>query len=76
MIPEAAFPCKVNRLMAPQSGYIRMPVFNPSCCTYAVGGVQMALKAADLGHLTSSVDVHKQWVARLEEVRSWVRSHP
>ena len=32
----------------------------------------MALKAADLGHLTSSTDVHKQWVARLEEVRTWV----
>ena len=31
--------------------------------------LQMALKSADLGHLTSSLEVHKKWVARLEEVR-------
>jgi hypothetical protein len=30
----------------------------------------MALKCSDLGHLTSAWEVHKQWVARLEEVRS------
>ena len=30
--------------------------------------LQIALKCSDLGHLTSSVEVHKQWVARLEEV--------
>ena len=32
--------------------------------------IQLALKCSDLGHLTSSIEVHKQWVARLEEVRS------
>ena len=31
---------------------------------------QVALKCSDLGHLTSAIDVHKQWVARLEEVRA------
>ena len=30
--------------------------------------LQVALKCSDLGHLTSSVEVHKQWVTRLEEV--------
>ena len=30
--------------------------------------LQIALKCSDLGHLTSSLEVHKQWVARLEEV--------
>lgn len=30
--------------------------------------LQMTLKVADLGHLTSSIDVHKHWVSRLEEV--------
>ena len=30
--------------------------------------LQIALKCSDLGHLTSSIEVHKQWVARLEEV--------
>ena len=30
--------------------------------------LKFALKCSDLGHLTSSIDVHKQWVARLEEV--------
>ncbi len=29
--------------------------------------MQIALKCADLGHLTSSKEVHKQWVSRLEE---------
>ena len=29
----------------------------------------MALKCADLGHLTNSIAVHKMWVGRLEEVR-------
>ena len=29
----------------------------------------MALKCADLGHLTGSKDVHMRWVKRLEEVR-------
>ena len=33
---------------------------------------QMALKCADLSHLTSTVEVHKQWVTRLEEVRGRV----
>ncbi len=28
----------------------------------------MALKVADLGHLASELEVHKQWVSRLEEV--------
>jgi hypothetical protein len=27
----------------------------------------MALKCADLGHLTSTREVHKKWVYRLEE---------
>jgi hypothetical protein len=30
--------------------------------------LKLALKCADLGHLTSSKEVHQQWVARLEEV--------
>ena len=29
--------------------------------------LQVALKCADLGHLTSSQDVHKQWVGLLQE---------
>lgn len=29
---------------------------------------QMALKMADLGHLASSEEVHRQWVGRLQEV--------
>ena len=33
--------------------------------------LQMTLKVADLGHLTSSIDVHKQWVSRLEEVSGY-----
>ena len=28
--------------------------------------LNMALKAADLGHLNSSLEVHKKWVARLQ----------
>lgn len=32
--------------------------------------MQMALKSADLGHLTSQTDVHCTWVSRLEEVSS------
>ena len=31
--------------------------------------MQLSLKCADLGHLTSAIEVHKQWVSRLEEVR-------
>ena len=31
--------------------------------------LKIALKAADLGHFTSSLEVHKKWVARLEQVR-------
>ena len=31
------------------------------CCA------QFALKCSDLGHLTSSPEVHKRWVAQLEE---------
>ena len=30
--------------------------------------LQIALKCSDLGHLTSSIEVHKKWVALLEEV--------
>lgn len=29
--------------------------------------LQLALKCADLGHLASSTEVHKEWVGRLEE---------
>jgi hypothetical protein len=29
--------------------------------------MQMALKASDLGHLAAPREVHKQWVAALEE---------
>ena len=30
--------------------------------------MQMILKCADLGHLASPRDVHRQWVQHLEEV--------
>ena len=42
--------------------------FLPALLTIVLPAVQIALKCSDLGHLTSSVEVHKQWVARLEEV--------
>ncbi len=31
--------------------------------------MQLALKCADLGHLTSTRTVHTRWVEQLEEVR-------
>ena len=46
-------------MIEPSLGHIRLPTM--------VSSSQVALKCADLGHLTSSSEVHKRWVSQLEE---------
>ena len=48
-----------------------MPSLSPPDVSTCAPTLQVALKCSDLGHLTSSIEVHKQWVARLEEVSAF-----